>query len=322
MADSSGLNGLPDFIATAQAQKEVTANAFLDAASPAQFLGRRALTSTGLQWGFHGGKYLVGGTVTARTTSAISLTASATNRVEFDPLTGGVTANTTGFTAGRVPLYTVVTGASTVTSWTDLRTWGAPQFAPLLSMSVAGGANVTLTEVQARADVLEFTGALTANIAVIVPNTWPLKAVRNLTTGAFALTVRTAAGLGVIAPRRKSVNVYANGTDVIPQNAGEFYQALAYAATLGTIDAHFGERILVGTLTGNATVPAPTNPEPGQVLEFAFRQDATGGRVLTWNAAFVKAADGAGTGNQRASTRYLYDGAAWIQQGGAMTWLT
>jgi hypothetical protein len=215
----------------------------------------------------------------------------------------------------------VTTDATAVTNYIDHRAWVRPaHLTSNLSVSITT-ADVTLSAQQARARRLVLTGTLTGNRALIVPvdGEWLID---NQTTGAFTVTVRTAAGTGVIAPRGKRVGVYGDGTNVIPLNAGEFYQSIAYAATLGTIDAQFGERIVVGTLTGNTTVPAPTNPQPGQVLEFAFLQDGTGARVVTWNAVFKKAADAAGAANQRASTRYLFDGTNWIQQGGAMAWYT
>jgi hypothetical protein len=113
-----------DLIAASQANKEVTLNAALDAASPAMLYGRRAVTTAGLAWGYYGGTASVGGTPTAIANGTLTLTASATNYVQADPATGAVSANTTGFTAGYKQLYAVVTGASGVTSYTDLRTLG------------------------------------------------------------------------------------------------------------------------------------------------------------------------------------------------------
>lgn len=309
-----------DLITTNQQGKEITANAVFDAASPATFGGRRASTSVGLTWGLYGGKAVLAGSVTNVGNATVLLSASTTNFVEWDPVAGTFSTNTTGFTAGRMPLYTVVTGASSVTSYTDQRAGAAP-VQPRISFSVAGGVNVTLSNAQARADIIELTGAITANIAVIFPTQPRLYALLNNTTGAFKLTARTSAGSGVQLPRGQRVMVYVDGTDVQPLTVPAFAQSLAYAAAI-TVDASKGERIVVGALTGALTINAPTNPQLGAALEFAFLQDGTGGRVITWNAAFKKAADGAGTANQRASTRYLYDGTNWIQQGGALAWFT
>ena len=111
---------LIDTIASNQSAKEVLANALFDASSPAMLWGRRASACTGLTWGYYGGYYagqISNGTVT--------LTASTTNYLVANATTGAVSVNTTGFTAGMIPLYSVVTGTTTVTSYTDARSYAA-----------------------------------------------------------------------------------------------------------------------------------------------------------------------------------------------------
>jgi hypothetical protein len=109
---------LIDTIATNQSSKEVLANALFDAASPAMLWARRASTTSGLTWGYYGGWF--NGQISNGT---VSLTASTTNYLMADATTGAVSVNTTGFTAGKIPLYLVVTGATTVTSYTDERSY-------------------------------------------------------------------------------------------------------------------------------------------------------------------------------------------------------
>lgn len=116
-----------DLIQQAQAQKEVTANAMFDAASTAMLFGRRASTTTGLTWGYYGGYLSVSGTPTAIANGTVALTASATNYVE-STTAGSVSKNTTAFTSGRIPLYVIVTGTATVTSYTDRRCFSMPTF--------------------------------------------------------------------------------------------------------------------------------------------------------------------------------------------------
>lgn len=111
-----------DLISVSQAAKETTANALFDAGSPATTFGRRLSTTTGLTWGYYGGTMLIGGTVTQIANGTVALAGSATNYVEVSPL-GVVSDNTVGFTSGSTPLYTVVTGASSISSWTDQRTF-------------------------------------------------------------------------------------------------------------------------------------------------------------------------------------------------------
>lgn len=105
-----------------QAGKESTFNAFADAASPATLYGRRQSTCSGLTWGYYGGRVtLRDGTNTAIANGTLTLSASATNYVEVNPATGAVSTNTTAFTSGYWPLYSVVTGTATATSYTDYR---------------------------------------------------------------------------------------------------------------------------------------------------------------------------------------------------------
>lgn len=109
-----------DLIASSQAQKEVTANALFDAASPAMLFGRRASACTGLVWGYYGGALLVDGEPEAIANGTITLDASETNYVEADS-DGVVSSNTTEFSAGAIPLYVVVTGSGAVTGYSDMR---------------------------------------------------------------------------------------------------------------------------------------------------------------------------------------------------------
>lgn len=128
-----------DTISSSQAAKEVTANSLFDAASPAMLYGRRASTTAALTWGYYGGVVSISGTPTQVANGTVSLTASATNYVEADPVDGTVSANATGFTPGRLPLYEVATGASTVTSYTDLRILGGSASAPVSSVNAQTG---------------------------------------------------------------------------------------------------------------------------------------------------------------------------------------
>lgn len=106
-----------DQISSTQAGKEITANALFDAASPSMLYGRKASGCSGLVFAYYGGIYN-GNTIA---NGSFTLTANTTNYIEADSSTGAVSVNTTGFTAGRIKLYSVITGASTVSSYTDQR---------------------------------------------------------------------------------------------------------------------------------------------------------------------------------------------------------
>ncbi|MBU9608257.1 hypothetical protein LGN12_12950 [Burkholderia multivorans] len=110
---------LLDTISTTQATKEVVANALFDAASPGMIWGRRASTTSGLTWGYYGG-YFNGGAIANGT---LTLTAGTTNYIYADSTTGAVGVSTTGMPVPSIPLYTVVTGSTTVSSYIDLRAY-------------------------------------------------------------------------------------------------------------------------------------------------------------------------------------------------------
>jgi hypothetical protein len=93
----------------------------------------------------------------------------------------------------------------------------------------------------------------------------------------------------------------------------------AYAATLTPAIVGASTIYAPAALTGALTLAAPTGDiRLGARLTVVLTQDATGGRVTTWNAIYKKAADGAGTGNQKAATTFVWDGTNWVQEAGAI----
>lgn len=90
----------------------------------------------------------------------------------------------------------------------------------LLTLSVAGAANVTLTRAQALNAVFKFTGALTGSLSVLFPvaigsargfTVW------NATTGAFSLTIKTTTvgSVGVQVTQGERAQLFHDGTDVL-----------------------------------------------------------------------------------------------------------
>jgi hypothetical protein len=98
---------------------------------------------------------------------------------------------------------------------------------------------------------------------------------------------------------------------ITPVYAASYTPTLQYAFTT----------IVMGILTGAQTIGAPIGARVGMRLTFNFRQDATGGRVVTWNAIFKKGADAAGTANQSGTTSFVFNGTNWVQDGGVLTYL-
>jgi hypothetical protein len=210
MADSTtNLNQVTANTVGAAAQ----ANALIDAASPGTLFGRNAVTTTALTWGFFGGKMLVDGVLTTITNGTVALTASTTNFVEATRA-GVVSRNTVGFTAGQIPLYQIVTGGSTISSWQDFRVLPAMQPPGRLQLTMTD-ANTTLTAAQARNRILRFTGTLTAQRNIVVPLAEQEWIVNNATTGGFGLQFIGATGTGVVVAAARHAIVYSDGTNVV-----------------------------------------------------------------------------------------------------------
>jgi hypothetical protein len=118
-----------DLISQSQASKEVTANAFFDAASQATLYGRRQSTCAGLTWGYYGGTpTLSSGSQATIANATLTLTAATTCYIVALKSSGAVSFST-GTTnwndaTNYWRLYSVVTGAATVTSYTDARELG------------------------------------------------------------------------------------------------------------------------------------------------------------------------------------------------------
>lgn len=89
----------------------------------------------------------------------------------------------------------------------------------LLAKNVAGGTDVTLTSAEALNTIMQFTGALTANINVIVPTTIRQWTIFNNTSGAFTLTVKTSTGTGIAVTQGKRAILYCDGTNVVRATA-------------------------------------------------------------------------------------------------------
>ena len=84
----------------------------------------------------------------------------------------------------------------------------------LISIDCAGSSDVTLTDDEVNHALFKFTGALTGNINVIVPDQSHVYRCWNATSGAFTLTVKTSAGTGKTITQGKKRIVFSDGTNV------------------------------------------------------------------------------------------------------------
>jgi hypothetical protein len=207
----------PQTITASQANKETPIGEMFADLKWAALLSHDPTTTSGLTFGVNGGSMLVDGVLTTVADQTTLLAASSTNYVEATRA-GTVSNNATGFTAGRMALYVVATGASGITSIVDWRTWADhPGIAGRVSVAVTG-ADVTLSAAQARCEIINVTGALTGNRNLIVPDGPQQWCVTNNTTGAYTLTVKTAAGAGVSVTQGKAADLLADGTNVVLSN--------------------------------------------------------------------------------------------------------
>lgn len=82
-----------------------------------------------------------------------------------------------------------------------------------LAVPVPGSGVYTLSPTQYANSAIRFTGALTGNRDVIIPNVTGRYYIDNATTGGFTLTVKTAAGTGYAVTQGSRMIIYCDGTN-------------------------------------------------------------------------------------------------------------
>ena len=138
------------------------------------------------------------------------------DNTEDYPLGGRVQSG--GVTWVAVSANLGITPGTDATKW---ERWGyastelLPRIDSLISISVAGSASPTLTQAQYDNGIITLTGALTANINVIFPNLARKWVVRNNTTGAFTLGLKTSVGTAYALSQNSSQAVYCDAANNI-----------------------------------------------------------------------------------------------------------
>lgn len=134
-------------------------------------------------------------------------------------------------------------------------------------------ADVTLSTAQGRNPVIEVIGTLPANRDLIVKSSVGKYWIKNSTSGAFTVTVKTAAGTGVEVTQGKAALVYCDGTNVelVTKAAG----ALAELDTVGTaqIDA-------LAVATAELAAEAVTLAKLAQLATDGFIGNDSGGSAV------------------------------------------
>lgn len=169
-----------------------------------------------------------------------------------------VAAAIAGYAAG-----TVLGSTDTVTLWfntvegnsTDPDSGSAAGWIPMFSYGIgtlpaSTGGILTLTAAQASKSVLVISGALSANLQVVLPNSTRRWLIVNMTTGGFTTTVKTAAGTGVVVAQggfSAPVEVYGDGTNIynvvapltIPTDVGPSANTYVLRSNIGAVFATY-----------------------------------------------------------------------------------
>lgn len=151
-----------------------------------------------------------------------------------------------------------------------------------LTKSVAGGVDVALTALESSYEILEFTGAITANINVTVPVS-PARQyiVINNTTGAFTLTFKTTTGTGVVVAQGTFRGVYNDGLNIVISLA-DGSVTTAKIANLAVTGAKLEDVITAGSVGSATNVPVLSYDAKGRITNVTNAQVASVGVGQTW----------------------------------------
>jgi hypothetical protein len=243
-------------------------------------------TTAGLTLGYFGGQLSVNGVLTTIADGTIALNGSSTNYVEHTAA-GVVSKNTTGFSADKFPIAEVVCDAGSITGYTDRRNANSLLIPGRVTFSVAGGVGTTvLTAAQWANDVIEFTGALTGNRTIEVPTAVSRgKIIRNNTSGAFTLTVKTNAGTGKAVTQGKRAVVFCDGTNVeLATDDAAGVGAVASGVAVTASGLTMATARLIGRTTASAGAPEEISVGSdmsltGGTLSVAAASDTLAGKI-------------------------------------------
>lgn len=127
------------------------------------------------------------------------------------------------------------------------------------AIDVAGSGAYTLSGTELNRIAYNFTGALTGNRQIVVPDTVQQYWVNNSTTGSYTLTVKTSGGSGVAVTQGGRTILYCDGSEVLQADTGGI--ALPVAISQGGTGATTASaaRINLGaTSVGDALFTAAT----------------------------------------------------------------
>lgn len=231
-----------DGIISSQASKEVTANAFFDAASPATLYGRRQSQCSGLTWAYYGGNVTRSDNTLAQIgNGTLALTASATNYIVAKKEDGAVTASTATTnwnSADYWRLYSVSTAAAAVSSYTDSREIGRMTGAGSgAASSVAPVTKTTAFTLGANENEVIVNGTASVTVTLPAASSFVGRVVRFKNRAAFALVSASS--------NVKPIGSDTAGTAILPALAGRWAVIVSdgtnwVVMAQGADDAEFG----------------------------------------------------------------------------------
>lgn len=169
-----------------------------------------------------------------------------------------------------------------------------------LALTGQTGGTTTLTPLQAIKTGVTVTGTLTSNLTVVVPNWLYAWRYTNSTTGAFSVTVKTAAGAGIVIPQNGApTRVASDGTNITqaPENVavGSGSQAMQYQQATG--------RWISRVVYASAGTFSETPPAGANLAVYDVNGGGGGGGSSAATAAAQIAAGAGGAGGGRAILR-------------------
>lgn len=125
----------------------------IDAALRSHNYAENAASHSGLDFAYKAGIVRQGTTISTTVAGSTTLADDTTNYIEVDPANGMVSDNTTGFTSGKIPLFTAVTASGAIGVVTDKRAFLAAD-------------GLLLQKATTKGDILIFDGAAYQRLAV------------------------------------------------------------------------------------------------------------------------------------------------------------
>ena len=219
----------------------------------------RSDAHSGLDFAYGAGRARDDNTISDTVAGTVTLADDTTNYIEVAPATGTVSANAVGFTAGSIPLFTVVTAAGAIGTVTDRRAF-LPNTAGAPAAHAFGGASHTAdTLANLNSKISDATLSNIKGISFYIDGEQEI-GLKASAIAPMALTVQEVRLAVDVAPTDAAliVDIKKNGTTIFDPTAKP---QIAATATSGTSAAPDVTAIAVGDkITAEVTQIGSTLP--------------------------------------------------------------